>query len=123
MVLHTGVLVNRVLKKPICTILFICILLIILISLLIIVLSWIFRLPILEGFYGQRNTRIRIYQSDEIFDPDEAPEIDDLDPDDNPLVFDPDQQPMVDNQLNNVVLHRITNNLKYKNLKTPTNFY
>jgi hypothetical protein len=95
-----------VLKKSICTTLFICILF----TLLFLVVSWIFKLPILEleGFYGIRNKRIRIYQSDDIFDPDEAPEIEDLDPDDNPFLFDPDQQPMLNNQMNNVVLHRAT---------------
>lgn len=101
-----------VLKKPICTTLFICILL----TLLAIVVSLIFKLPILEGFYGLRNTRIRIYKSDEIFDPDEAPDIEDLDPDDNPLLFDPDQQPMLNDQLNNVSLRRITYKSKKPNL-------
>jgi len=105
------------LKKPICTILFICILFIIMLSLLVLVVSWIFKLPILEGFYGIRNKRIRIYQSDDILDPDESPEIEDSDPDDNPLVFDPDQQPMLNNQLNNVVLRRIT----YKSRKPRSN--
>ena len=103
------------LKKPICTILFICILL----SLLFLVVSWIFKLPMLEGFYGQRNTRIRIYKSDEIFDPDEAPELEDLDPDNNPMLFDPDQQPMLDDQLNNVVLRRITYKPSNKHRSKP----
>jgi len=75
------------LKKNICTTLFICILL----TLLVLVVSWIFKFPILEGFYAKRNSRIRIYKSDEIFDPDEAPEIEDRDPDDYPLIFDPGQ--------------------------------
>jgi hypothetical protein len=100
--LYTGM----VLKKPICTVLFICILF----TLLFLAVSWIFKLPILEleGFYGIRNRRIRIYQSDDILDPDEAPEIEDIDPDDNPVLFDPDQQPLLDNQLNNIVLGRET---------------
>ena len=91
------------LKKPICTTLFICILL----TLLFLVISWIFKLPILEGFYGIRNKRIRIYQSDDILDPDEAPEIEDVDPDDNPISFDPDQQPQLSDQLDNIVLRKI----------------
>jgi hypothetical protein len=95
--------------NPICNTLFICI---IIIS-LIFILNWIFKLHILEGFYAKRNDRIRIYQSDEIFDPDESPEIEDIDPDDNPLLFDPDQQPFLDNQLNNVVLRRIKTIGKY----------
>jgi len=86
------------LKKHICTTLFICILL----TLLVLVVSWIFKFPILEGFYGIRNKRIRIYQSDDILDPDEAPEIEELDPDDKPLSYDPDQQPLLDDQWNNV---------------------
>jgi len=61
---------------------------------------------LLEGFYAKRNERIRIYKSDEIFDPDEAPEIEDLDPDDDLMNFDPDQQPLLDNQMNNIVLRR-----------------
>jgi hypothetical protein len=95
--------------NPICNTLFICIILILLMCLV----KWIFKLPILEAFYAKRNERIRIYQSDEIFDPDESPEIEDLDPDDNPLLFDPDQQPFLDDQLNNVVLRRITTIGKY----------
>lgn len=104
-------------KNSICTILLICILLIIFLSLIVLVLSWIFKRPILEGFYGKRNSRIRIYKSDEIFDPDESPEIEDLDPDDNPLSFDPDQQPSLDDQLNNTVLRRITYKSKPKKIK------
>jgi hypothetical protein len=92
------------LHNPICTTLFILLILI----LIILVVCWIFNLPVLEGFYAKRNDRIRIYQSDEIFDPDEAPEIEDNDPDDNPTLFDPDQQPLLDNQMNNVVLRRRT---------------
>jgi hypothetical protein len=108
-----------VLKKPICTTLLICILF----TLLFLVVSWIFKLPILklEGFYGIRNKRIRIYQSDDILDPDEAPEIEDIDPDDNPLLIDPDQQPMLDDQLDNLVLRRINYKSK-KNSKQTNNF-
>lgn len=92
------------LKNPICTTLFI----LIIILFLVLLVSWVFKLSILklEGFYAKRNDRIRIYQSDEIFDPDEAPEIEDLDPDDAPRLFDPDQQPLLDNQLDNIVLRR-----------------
>lgn len=104
-------------KNPICTILFICIISISLLILLILLLNWIFKLSILEGFYAKRNERIRIYKSNEIFDPDEAPELDDFDPDDNPLQFDPDQQPLLNNQLNNVVLHRASYPLSEKTNK------
>jgi len=102
------------LKNPICTILFICILLILFLTLIVLVASYIFKLPLLEGFYAKRIDRIRIYQSDEIFDPDEAPELEDLDPDDNPMLFDPDQQPLLDDQLDNVVLR----NVRYPSRKT-----
>lgn len=76
------------LKNPICTTLFICILFL----LLVFAVKSIFNF---EGFNTKRNERIRIYQSDEIMDPDESPEMEDLDPDDNPLMFDPDQQPLL----------------------------
>ena len=39
-----------------------------------------------EGFYS-RNTRIKIYQSQEISDPDEMPEYEDNDPDEHPLIL------------------------------------
>jgi hypothetical protein len=48
-----------------------------------------------EYFYTKRNTRLKLYKSDEIFDPDETPEYDEYDPDDEPLLFDPDQQPLL----------------------------
>ena len=94
------------LRNPIGTFLFLCII----ILLGVMAFCWIFKIPTPEGFYAKRNDRIRIYQADEIFDPDEAPEVEDLDPDDNPLLFDPDQQPMLDNQLDNLVLR---NRLKF----------
>jgi hypothetical protein len=95
------------LKNPICTTLLICILLVLFIILIILVANYIFKIPLLlEGFYAKRNDRIRIYQSDENYDPDEAPEIEDLDPDDYSL-FDPDQQPLLDNQMN-IVLRNFT---------------
>jgi hypothetical protein len=50
-----------------------------------------------DHFYAKRTTRMKIYKSDEIFDPDENPEYDEYDPDDEPMKFDPDQQPMLDN--------------------------
>ncbi len=96
-------------QNPICTTLFVCIILL----LIFMIVCWIFKIPILEGFYAKRNDRIRIYKSDEIFDPDESPEYEDQDPDDNPMLFDPDQQPLLDNQMNNVVLGKI----KYKSRK------
>ena len=42
---------------------------------------------IMEKFDNKRTTRIKIYKSDEIFDPDELPEYDENDPDSNPLFF------------------------------------
>jgi hypothetical protein len=86
-------------------VLFICIIVV----LLVIIISWLFNISLAdsdislskrssEGFYNKRNERIKIYQSDEIFDPDEQPEYDSLDPDDNPSLFDPDQQPMLNDE-------------------------
>jgi hypothetical protein len=52
-----------------------------------------------ESFYNKRETRIKIYKSDEIYDPDELPEIGEYDdPDSDPMNFDPDQQPYLDDQ-------------------------
>lgn len=51
-----------------------------------------------ENFDTKRNTRIKIYRSDEIFDPDEQPEFEDYDPDDVPMEFDPNQQPYLDDE-------------------------
>jgi hypothetical protein len=52
-----------------------------------------------ESFYNKRETRIKIYKSDEIYDPDELPEIEENDdPDSDPMDFDPDQQPYLDDQ-------------------------
>jgi len=54
-----------------------------------------------ESFYNKRETRIKIYKSDEIYDPDELPEIEENDdPDSDPMDFDPDQQPYLDDQAN-----------------------
>jgi len=93
-------------RNPICTVLFICISFTILVCIIVLILNRVFNIHLLEGFYAKRNERIRIYKSDEIFDPDEAPEIEDLDPDDDLMNFDPDQQPLLDNQMNNIVLRR-----------------
>ena len=114
------------LKNPICTTLFICLLLILIPLVSILVVNRIFNLQLLdiEGFYAQRNERNRIYQSDEIFDPDEAPEIEDLDPDDDPLSFDPDQQPLLNNQMNNVVLHKMKYDSRYSSTsRNPKKYY
>lgn len=51
-----------------------------------------------EEFYNKRDQRMKIYKSDEIFDPDEQPEFDEYDPDSNPSLFDPDQQPNLDDE-------------------------
>jgi hypothetical protein len=52
-----------------------------------------------ESFYNKRETRIKIYKSDEIYDPDELPELEENDdPDSDPMDFDPDQQPYLDDQ-------------------------
>lgn len=54
-----------------------------------------------ETFNNKRETRMKIYKSDEIYDPDETPEIEDNDdPDSDPMQFDPDQQPYLDDQEN-----------------------
>jgi hypothetical protein len=52
-----------------------------------------------ESFYNKRETRIKIYKSNEIYGPDELPEIgENDDPDSDPMNFDPDQQPYLDDQ-------------------------
>ena len=52
-----------------------------------------------DSFYNKRDTRIKIYKSDEIYDPDELPELEENDdPDSDPMDFDPDQQPYLDDQ-------------------------
>jgi len=54
-----------------------------------------------EPFFNKRDTRIKIYKSDEIYDPDEEPQLDNNDdPDSEPMDFDPDQQPYLDDQTN-----------------------
>lgn len=97
---------SQPLRNPICTVLFICILFVLFVSIIALILNKIFDIHLLEGFYAKRNERIRIYKSDEIYDPDEVPEIEDIDPDDDPMNFDPDQSPLLDNQLANIVLYR-----------------
>jgi len=51
-----------------------------------------------EYFNNKRSAKIKIYRSDEIFDPDEQPEFEEYDPDDNPIKFDPNQQPYLDDE-------------------------
>ena len=51
-----------------------------------------------ENFDNKRNIKMKIYKSDEIFDPDEQPEYDAQDPDNAPMTFDPDQQPYLDDE-------------------------
>lgn len=70
------------------------ILFIIIIALLVIIAGcWLFNISLApqkpESFYSKRNERVRIYQSDEISDPDESSEYEGLDPDDYPMNFDP----------------------------------
>ena len=79
-------------KNPIGITLFSCIILVVIITAIL----WLSNK--LDTFYGKRNTRIKIYKSDEILDPDELPEYDESDPDDKPFLFDPDQQPMLNDQ-------------------------
>lgn len=55
---------------------------------------------LIEHFDNKRNTKMKIYKSDEIFDPDEEPEYDSQDPDNAPMTFDPDQQPYLDDEKN-----------------------
>lgn len=93
-------------------VLFMCIIAV----LLVVIIAWVFNISLSgprrspEGFYAKRNDRIKIYQSDEIFDPDEAPEYDNQDPDDNPRLYDPDQQPMLDDE----EIGKANNNKKHK---------
>jgi hypothetical protein len=91
--------------NKICITLFICILVVLLGLIIKWISSYIFKIfgvfgfsTNSEGFYYNRNTRIKIFQSDEIFDPDELPEIEDIDPDDDPINFDPDQQHILDDE-------------------------
>ena len=81
-----------------------------------------------EYFDTKRNTRIKIYRSDEIFDPDENPEFEDYDPDDVPMEFDPNQQPYLDDEeinriqqipiFNEKINNRKNNRKNRKNRKT-----
>jgi hypothetical protein len=70
------------------------------ITIIFIFIKWLFDIFIIkinnnknnnENFNNKRNTKIKIYKSNEIFDPDEQPEIEDYDADDYPIKFDPDQ--------------------------------
>jgi len=83
-------------QKTIQLILFICILIIIALFIGFLVYYFVMNKSI-DGF-NNRNTRIKIYQSQEILDPDELPEFEDNDPDDNPMIYDPDQQPLLDDE-------------------------
>jgi hypothetical protein len=51
-----------------------------------------------EQFNNKRETRMKIYKSTEIYDPDEEPEYNEQDPDNAPMKFDPDQQPYLDDE-------------------------
>jgi hypothetical protein len=44
---------------------------------------------IYDHFNNKRNTKIKIYRSNKILDPDELPENDKYDPDNSPMKFDP----------------------------------
>jgi hypothetical protein len=85
-------------NKKITITLFVCLI----ITILYVIIVWLYDKiinfldrKVYDHFYTKRNIRMKIYKSDEIFDPDEAPEYDDFDPDDEPMKFDPDQQPML----------------------------
>ena len=101
------------------------------------VLKWLFNIVSKkatnesEYFYAKRNTRIKIYRSDEILDPDEQPEFEDYDPDDIPMEFDPNQQPYLDDEeigiqqipifngnINNRKNNRTNNRTNRKKMKT-----
>jgi len=95
-VLNTSFLSFRM-QNPICLTLFVCIIFL----LIVLVIKYIIEISARYEnfyFYSKRNERIRIYQSDEIFDPDELPEYEDYDPDTDPMKFDPDQQPYLDDE-------------------------
>jgi hypothetical protein len=51
-----------------------------------------------EQFNNKRNTKIKIYKSSEIYDPDEKPENNEQDPDNAPMIYDPDQQDNLDDE-------------------------
>ena len=68
-------------------------------TLIVLSVIWIydkFIEKLIEHFDNKRNIKMKIYKSDEIFDPDEQPEYDAQDPDNAPMTFDPDQQPYLD---------------------------
>ena len=71
--------------------LLICIIILLIGSLVYLIINFILSRICVENFFNKRNTRMKIYKSDEIFDPDESPIDDDDDPDTNPK-YDPDQQ-------------------------------
>ena len=98
------------LQNPKHTILFISIIFV----LIFLIIYRIIKSP-LESFYANRNNRIKIYQSNEIFDPDEAPQYEEYDPDDKPIQFDPDQQPYLNNQLDYQILNKNKNKNKNRN--------
>jgi hypothetical protein len=70
-------------------------------TLIVLSVIWIydkFIEKLIEHFDNKRNIKMKIYKSDEIFDPDEQPEYDAQDPDNAPMTFDPDQQPYLDDE-------------------------
>jgi hypothetical protein len=71
--------------------LLICIIIILIGSIVYQIINFISSRIFIEQFFNKRNTRMKIYKSDEIFDPDESAINNDEDPDTNPK-YDPDQQ-------------------------------
>jgi|688.fasta_scaffold2114738_1 hypothetical protein len=70
---------------PICNILFVLIIII----LALIIFSFFIEMK--EGFFSNRENKLKIYKSYEIKDPDETPELADInDPDSNPITYDID---------------------------------
>ena len=68
--------------------LLICIIILLIGSTIYLIINFISSRIYIENFFNKRNTRMKIYKSDEIFDPDESLLNNDEDPDTNPK-YDP----------------------------------
>lgn len=68
--------------------LLICIIILLIGSTIYLIINFISSRIFVENFFNKRNTRMKIYKSDEIFDPDESLLNNDEDPDTNPK-YDP----------------------------------
>ena len=68
--------------------LLICIIILLIGSIIYLIINFISSRIYIENFFNKRNTRMKIYKSDEIFDPDKSLLNNDEDPDTNPK-YDP----------------------------------